>query len=133
MDSLYCLMLHPKSRSFVIILSCMLGSLFHCAFLETLQKSHTSKSAFLTMKKWTMPFPSLKRQGGLFKISLVYWLYKKVISCKILFVCLTRFFVRRRITCSWHEGTNPRIHQFTNLKCWKMSLKSKRRLKLFLK
>ena len=72
MDSLCCLMLHPKSRSFVIILSYMLGSLFHCAFLETLQKSHTSKSAFLTMKKWTMPFPSLKRQGGLFKINLVY-------------------------------------------------------------
>ena len=26
-----------------------------------------------------------------------------------------------RITCSWHQKTKPRIHQFTNLKCCKIS------------
>ena len=30
-----------------------------------------------------------------------------------------------QITCSWHQKTNSLILQFTNLKCYKMSLKSK--------
>ena len=44
------------------------------------------------------------------------------------------------ITCSWHqknETTNSPIHQFTNLKCCKMSFKAlwneKARLKMFFK
>ena len=36
------------------------------------------------------------------------------------------------VTCSWHQKMKPRIHQFTNLKCCKMSFKMKKQgLKCF--
>ena len=54
-------------------------------------------------------FKTNKRKADESNFSL-FWKSKNAIKCRIAEPSL--------LTCSWHQKTKPRIHQFTNLKCW---------------